>query len=100
MELIDRDALYEAFDSKYDKDTYGYAFDLDATVTRREILKFIKSFPSAHPEQKKGKWIKDEFGSRCERCGLYAYRDKFDRPWESDFCPNCGADMRNEDNLL
>lgn len=40
-----------------------------------------------------GKWIKDEFGSRCSNCGLYAYRDKFDRPWESDFCPICGARM-------
>ena len=49
-------------------------------------------------ERKTGKWIKDEFGSRCEKCGLYAYRDKFDRPWESDYCPNCGADMRGDDN--
>ena len=47
-------------------------------------------------KRKKGKWIRDEFGSRCESCGLYAYRDKFGRPWESDYCPLCGADMREE----
>ena len=40
-----------------------------------------------------GRWIKDEFGSKCGACGLYAYRDKFDKPWESPYCPICGAKM-------
>ena len=40
-----------------------------------------------------GKWIRDEFGARCSDCGLYAYRDKFDKPWESPYCPICGARM-------
>lgn len=43
-----------------------------------------------------GRWIRDEFGSKCGACCLYAYRDKFDQPWESPYCPNCGADMRGE----
>ena len=43
-----------------------------------------------------GKWIRDEFGARCGACGLYAYRDKFDQPWESPYCPNCGARMDGE----
>ena len=43
-----------------------------------------------------GKWIRDEFGTRCSNCGLYAYRDKFDKPWESPYCPNCGAKMDGE----
>ena len=43
-----------------------------------------------------GKWIKDEFGAKCSACGLYAYRDKFDRPWKSPYCPNCGAKMDGE----
>lgn len=41
-----------------------------------------------------GMWIRDEFGSKCSCCGLYAYRDKFDKPWESFYCPNCGAKMK------
>lgn len=40
-----------------------------------------------------GKWIRDEFGARCGACGLYAYRDKFGQPWESPYCPICGAKM-------
>lgn len=43
-----------------------------------------------------GRWIRDEFGTKCGACNLYAYRDKFDQPWESPYCPNCGADMRGE----
>jgi hypothetical protein len=43
-----------------------------------------------------GRWIRDEFGTRCGACGLYAYRDKFDQPWESPYCPNCGAKMDGE----
>lgn len=39
------------------------------------------------------RWIRDEFGVRCGACGLYAYRDKFDQPWKSPYCPHCGAKM-------
>lgn len=45
---------------------------------------------------RQGRWIRDEFGTRCGACGLYAYRDKFDQPWESPYCPNCGAKMDGE----
>lgn len=41
----------------------------------------------------KGKWVRDEFGSKCSCCGLYAYMDKWKDPWESNFCPNCGAEL-------
>ena len=43
-----------------------------------------------------GRWVRDEFGAKCCACGLYAYRDKFDQPWESPYCPNCGAKMYRE----
>lgn len=45
---------------------------------------------------RRGRWIRDDFGSRCKCCGLYAYRDKSERPWESPYCPNCGADMKKD----
>ena len=48
-------------------------------------------------EREKGKWVRDEFGSKCSSCGLYAYRDKFGSPWESNYCPNCGAEMEKAD---
>ena len=61
------------------------------------IRKTIESLPAVDAEPvRHGRWIGDEFGSRCGVCGLYAYRDKFDKPWESPYCPNCGAKMDGE----
>lgn len=66
------------------------------TDTMSLAIGMVNDLPPARSERKKGKWVRDEFGSKCSCCGLYAYRDKFEKPWESNFCPNCGADMREE----
>jgi len=56
----------------------------------------IRNLPSAGQERKKGRWIiyvispfdgEDVKCSECGQCGCAPY-------W--DFCPNCGADMRGE----
>lgn len=60
---------------------------------------------SIQPERKKGKWIygEDKYGIdgyHCDKCGFFV-------PWnyahtfinyidDYNFCPNCGADMRGE----
>lgn len=49
--------------------------------------------PTIEPEREKGEWIKLYRGTiaeglHCSVCGKHGYR--------SDFCPNCGADMRGE----
>ena len=63
-----------------------------------ELLNELKrAFPKSYQiDSKSGKWVRDEFGRKCSCCGLYAYRNKFGEPWESDFCPNCGARMEEE----
>lgn len=56
-----------------------------------EIIDIINSLPSAQPERKAGEWTDD---NACPFCGF--------QPWyERDihtlsYCPNCGADMRGE----
>lgn len=45
MRPIDADALYQAIDSKKEKNSYRYAMDMNSTITRRELLEFIKDFP-------------------------------------------------------
>ena len=70
---------------------------IDAIFGRsHEIIKMrIGNLPSAQPEQKKGKWeiyvisMFDGVGCRCSECG-------FEGVPYWDFCPNCGADMRGE----
>lgn len=63
------------------------------------------------PERKKGKWIDAEWenintgekrkGRRCSVCGNGYFRYDVSVNTVSDipnFCPNCGADMRGEQN--
>lgn len=86
----------------YETATYNVGINDDFASACEEIadnrLKiWLDDIPAADVvERKKGRWVRDEFGSKCPCCGSYAYRDKFGEPWESDFCPNCGADMRGE----
>lgn len=59
-----------------------------------ELRDRIKDLPSAQSERKKGKWVPylpKGLRYKCSECG-----SRYDTPWH--FCPNCGADMRGEDN--
>ena len=54
----------------------------------------IKPLPSAQPERKKGKWIYDGDCYICNQC-MSAFGWWADSQ-TSNYCPNCGADMRGE----
>lgn len=65
----------------------------------------IFQLPSVQPERKTGKWIQKskpmEFNTvwwyECSECGDKPPRDRYGNPdYLSNFCPNCGADMRGE----
>ena len=59
--------------------------------TREAIAEMIMSVPSADVvERKKGEWFdRGSLSCRCSNCGCKS-------PKEYSFCPNCGADMREE----
>lgn len=70
-----------------------------------EVKTMLKALPPAQPERKRGKWIygEDEYGIdgyHCDKCGFFVpwdYAHKFINYIEDyKFCPNCGADMRGE----
>ena len=42
---------------------------------------------------KHGRWINENFCTRCSACGNMTIYDKYSREVESDYCPNCGARM-------
>lgn len=71
---------------------------LEARSDLRNMLDEIEALPPAQPERKKGQWMKEDRGhveycAVCDQCGfdwIWSDREYF------KFCPNCGADMRGE----
>ena len=60
------------------------------------VVPIVVSQPTVEPERKKGKWTEvdeDEYWGmwyRCSECGKTSIR--------GNFCPSCGADMRELEN--
>lgn len=93
------------------------AIHCDITITGRQNAELvaatigafadrIKALPSAQPQRMRGKWTygEDEYGIdgyHCDKCGFFVpwdYTHKFiNFIKDYHFCPNCGADMRGEE---
>ena len=60
-----------------------------------QAIKVIKNMPTVTIERKKGKWIevKHTFLYKCSECDWMN-----DVGCSYDFCPSCGADMRDLNN--
>ena len=62
------------------------------------LQSIIEELPPAQPERMRGKWINRSLNTlypeweryTCSVCGKHSN--------SYDFCPNCGADMRGEQN--
>ena len=69
-------------------------------ATKAMLISGVNALPSAQSERKKGQWMKEDRGhveycAVCDQCGfdwIWSDREYF------KFCPNCGADMRGEQN--
>jgi rubrerythrin len=74
-------------------DAYATKVERASLKHYREVLELLEP---AQPERKTGKWIHQaKFGRiECDQCSS-VYRNAFT---PKNFCPNCGADMRGEDN--
>ena len=96
-DLIDRQAALDAI-KKLEKPAptaqhLSAIFDCEDT---------IKALPSA---QRTGRWIDkmlDHFRKYevvCSECGAryIGNYDSYDEPYEFNYCPNCGADMRRNE---
>ena len=81
-----------------------------------ECIAEIKSAPTIEPERKKGKWIPvDSFSAfggdeatwmthgnpiafyYCSECKEQTYAGEDGEPLLTDYCPDCGADMRGKE---
>ena len=88
MDLIERQAAIDRVLAT------GYADQI-----KDNILLILRLLPSAQPERKKGKWInhRNDNGHNiadCDKCG--EAMQWFDDDIKPNYCPNCGADMRDQ----
>lgn len=89
-DLIDRQAAIDAVKDRY------YKYDRFAKV--EELVWEIEGLPPEQPERKRGKWI-DYVNSHCECSVCHTEWSYFQNETECfEFCPNCGADMREVDD--
>ena len=88
--MIDSDVLKEDI-SKYVSflNTPYIGFD--------DVMEFIDRQPTIE-ERKTGKWIQDQKSKRCrcDQCLSFALKTDDMQENLSDFCPVCGADMREQ----
>ena len=93
-DLISRQAAIDVLHGYFDG-----ALETD-TICPKDIYNLFEIIPSAEPERKKGHWepvTNGRGGHQCDRCGCYAPSYQSGTEWLSDFCPMCGADMREEE---
>lgn len=63
------------------------------------LTKLIEIFPTENfAPVRHGRWINENFYTRCSVCGNMAIYDKYGQGVESDYCPRCGAKMDGGDN--
>lgn len=66
-----------------------------AEAIYRFLCDGIEECEDAEPERKKGKWKLNKDGNwACSFCEFDPYHDNMKG---MNYCPNCGADMRGED---
>ena len=91
-DLISRQAAIEALDGEISVTGEENA----ETVIRyvKLVAKRINRLPTAQPEQKKGKWIKNEDGTwSCSLCHSWI---SYDQHYYARYCLYCGAKMEGE----
>lgn len=108
-DLIDRQLVLDRINKQREHlRPYLYPWDKIGDSAYQICAEFVERIPSTEPQRKKGKWIPHNEKSReyigtvlvnveydywlCNTCG---YRVEKRQPMYN-FCPNCGADMRGE----
>ena len=87
--------------------TDGAVFEYDASDGGYSQYELTEATADAQPGQKKGHWIvwggmdipENHGRHKCSECGEFApvrYEKPLIKENLSNFCPNCGADMRGE----
>ena len=105
-DTIDRQAAIDAFLTELtERERKNLLHTWSTVEVKYFVVDMLEKLPSAQPERKKGKWIaqEDELGeyaSGCFECSncheVFWVESGTPQDNEYNYCPNCGADMRGE----
>ena len=111
MRLIDADAFADFIKNTIKAQKFDALKVNDTTLTVAEVLESVvaelegtsidgfKNNPTIEPqpERMRGKWVLHTYMPHVAYCTSCERDSPYNRRW--DFCPNCGADMRGEQDL-
>ena len=93
MRLKDADALVHLL-----CDTEGTApiLGLSRIIEVSDVVRIIEDAPTVDAVPvRKGRWIENYDMFKCSECGATGFfEEDYSKPYRCNFCPNCGADMR------
>jgi len=89
-DLISRTETIDALRTCYNTEAITYT-NGNEYIDYDQALDLINTLPSAHPQRKNAYLINPNPYGKCSNCGqLIDIRDEY------NYCPNCGADMRED----
>ena len=94
-DLISRQMAIDALDKRFD------SIPMNQTTEILLLRKDLRELPSAQPGRKRGKWINVNGRTviNCSACYHCSWSLSFkDTVKRFNFCPHCGADMREVDD--
>lgn len=92
MALIDTDEAVGHFRRVIEATESNGAYNEGFIDAVEFCISHLSTMPSAKPERKRGKWIRKPniYGvAYCSECDYELHTNN------TNFCPNCGADMRD-----
>ena len=98
-EYIEREALYSEIVPHY-KSANAFGSSRNVCKTWGKVLDMVQNFPAADVvERKRGEWKYIGGDEWCCSCfGFVASTEGRWEPMTANFCEDCGADMRGENN--
>ena len=99
-------ALPNIIDNGDKIDGYAYSYKTDSEgipYINIDSVRAMLTKAAGAQSVKRGKWVSDKCGMHCSCCNKTPHTEEGQCGCQtvedyilSDFCPNCGADMRNE----
>lgn len=88
--------------TQHTPENFGYAeYELVRGADEQDVISRLGRYedtgmtPDEVATTRIGMWDADEFGYKCSACGEYCSDDFYEYDTKN-FCPNCGADMRQK----